>query len=239
MDYLKIYTVGGDTLILAGGVAQEQIAPSCTEILKADVLHTQAACIISTQIQIPRAACAEDYFSADCALCFGAFLHEKNAEKAAFKLSVSGLNVPMRVVCNDAAQTAALSLAGKAKTLLSGSYEAVILGECGYFVAEKLSPEQAPTILQELLLASSLPRAALLVRQGDSIIPYYAQKSGAACGFSAGSAALALAFLESEQSRDYIKKTYRFPKGERRVDMKRYLSEAFEATLSAEVKILG
>ena len=135
--------------------------------------------------------------------------------------------------------TATLALAAKAKTVLTGDYPCVILGECAYYIAKNTTPEKAEEVLQRLLSAGTEPSAALLAVNENEITPYFAQKNGVCVGFSAGSAALALAFLESEQTRDYFKKTYRFPKGERKVSMKRFLSEAFEATLEAEVKELG
>lgn len=239
MDHLKIYTVGGDTLILGDGVARETIDKACAEILKGESLHTQAGCVLGTAIQIPRMECAENYFSADCALGFGAYLHALTPEKSTFTVSTSGLNTPFGVTYAKGTDTATLALAAKAKTVLTGDYPCVILGECAYYITEIIAPEKAEEVLQTLLSAGTEPSAALLAVNEDDITPYFAQKNGVCVGFSAGSAALALAFLESEQTRDYYKKTYRFPKGERKVSMKRFLSEAFEATLEAEVKELG
>ena len=239
MDRLKIYSVGGDTLILGDGVARENINEACAEILKGDGLHTQAGCVLGTAIKIPRMECAENYFSADCALCFGAYLHAGTPEKTSFTVSTSGLNTPFGVIYTAENETAALSLAGKAKTVLTGAYPCVILGECAYYTANDMPPAQAESTLAALLSAGTAPFAALLLVNEAEITPYFAQKKEVCSGFSAGSAALALAFLESEQTRDYFVKTYRFPKGERTVRMKRFLSEAFEATLEAEVKELG
>ncbi len=239
MDHLNIYTVGGDTLILGDGVAGEQIDGACAEILKGENLHTQAGCVLGTAIQIPRMECAANYFSADCALGFGAYLYALNPEKSTFTVSTSGLNTPFGVAYDKQTDMATLTLAAKAKTLLTGDYPCVVFGECAYYVTEEKTAEQAQTVLSDLLAAGTQASAALLAVNGDEITPYFAQKNGVCVGFSAGSAALALAFLESEQTRDYFKKTYRFPKGERKVSMKRFLSEAFEATLEAEVKELG
>ena len=239
MDHLKIYTVGGDTLILGDGVARETIDEACAEILKGESLHTQAGCVLGTAIQIPRMECAANYFSADCALGFGAYLHALTPEKSTFTVSTSGLNTPFGVTYVKGTNTATLTLAAKAKTVLTGDYPCVILGECAYYIAKNATPEKAEEVLQRLLSTGTEPSAALLAVNEDDITPYFAQKNGVCVGFSAGSAALALAFLESEQTRDYFKKTYRFPKGERKVSMKRFLSEAFEATLEAEVKELG
>lgn len=239
MNNINIYSCGGESVILAEGVSEEQMLKTSEEIIKNQPLSVQVAFIRSTEIKIPRVECAENYFCADCALCFAAFLNEKSErKKEKFTVSSSGLNSPFTALIGDRFNVS-LELAAKAKTRLSGEIPSVIFGGCEYFIIGSSSTEKAQKELEALAEKSGEKRCALLIKNEDKITPFFYEKGSAASAFSSGSAAIALAFLESEQSRDLTEKTYIFPKGERTVKLKRYLSEAFDARITAQVKTAG
>lgn len=239
MDTLHIYTVGGDTVILAGGVSLDEIENSGEEILKNAPMHVQAGFIASTEIKIPRMVCAANVLSADCALCFGAYLSEISEKKSQFTISSTGVDTPFCVSVDTMAQNGTLLLAAKAKTVLTAAVPSVLFGGCEYFIAEGEMPENAEDFLAELSENSTAEATALLCKQEQNITAFFRQKERCVCGFSAGSAAIALAFYESDSSRDYFKAVYRFEKGEREVEIKRFLSEAFDAKLSAKIEKRG
>ncbi|MBQ6381717.1 MAG: hypothetical protein IJJ41_09015 [Clostridia bacterium] len=235
MDTLNIYACGGDTVIIVGGIGEDQIESGSAEIIKNAPLSVQAGFVRSTEIQIPRSECAAELFSADCSLCFGKYLHALSGEKEELSLSASGLQVPFRWQQKED-NTCSLVLAGRAKSDLSGAVPCVSFGNCAYFFSETEPAESAQEMLQQLSQTRSERCCALLSINEAHITPYFVQKCGATAGFSAGSAAIALAFFESETKRDFFQKTYRFPKGERQVEIKRFLSEAFDCTLTAKVE---
>ncbi|MBR2590376.1 MAG: hypothetical protein IKE65_05585 [Clostridia bacterium] len=239
MDHINIYAVGGDTVILSGGVLLDEMQQNAKEIIKNEPLSVQAGFIVSTEIKIPRCACAADFFSADCALCFGAYLSEKRDEKSAFLISSTGADTPISACINEAEKTGTLAFAGKAKEVPSGSVKSVVFGGCEYFILEKEEPEKPQQLLDRLSESSALGATALLLKNDKQIHAYFRQKEDICCGFSAGSAAIALAFYESASEREYFKGVYHFPKGDREVEMKRFLSEAFEVKLSASVEKRG
>ncbi len=239
MNTLNIYAVGGDTVILSAGVPEAEIAADSAEIIKGDPFQAQAGFVLSTEIKIPRNACAGSFFSADCTLCFGKYLCERTGvETGTFTVSATGIGAVLRVEAQ-AQNKVSLSLAGKAQCLLGGAYPSVIFGGCEYFIAARSAVGDAQSLMRQLGEDSSQECSALLLLSEDAVEPYFFQKGDALCGFSAGSAALALAFYESESARDFFKATYRFPKGTREVEMKRFLSEAFDARLCADVEKRG
>lgn len=234
MDLLHIYAVGDETVVLSSGVGDSELEACSEQIIKQDALGVQAGFIKNSLIQIPRIVCAGDYFSAEIALCFGKYLTIARTDgETRFRISTSGAHVPFTV--EDAGAYASFSLAGKAKSVLTGSLPCVIFGSCAYYISDT-EPQDAPVRLQALATESPCRFTALLVKKENTITPYFAQKGSIVCGFSAGSAAIALAFWESETTRNYFQQTYRFPKGERTVRIKRFLSEAFECTLTAQIK---
>ena len=236
MDTLTIYDCGGDTVIIVGGVSAENIAQSSAEIIKGAPLSVQAGFVRSTEIAIPRCECAGDFFSADCALCFGKYLSEKIEESGSFQLSASGIASPMNATIEVENDLGCLALAGKAQSDYTGTLPQIVFGGCTYYIAAPEHAENAEELLRQCAETSPCESTVLLVLQDESVTPHFAQKGECTTAFSAGSAAIALAFYESETARDFFEKTYRFPKGERRVEMKRYLSRAFDCTLTASVK---
>ena len=236
MDTLHIYDCGGDTVIIAGGVGTDNIEKSSAEIIKGAPMSVQAGFVRSTEIAIPRCECAGDFFSADCALCFGKYLGKKSEGSGSFQLSVSGIASPMSATLEAQNSLVRLSLAAKAQSDYTGTLPQIVFGGCAYYIATPEQAESAEELLCSCAAVSPCKSTALLVLQGDSVSPHFTQKGNCTTAFSAGSAAIALAFYESETARDFFEKTYHFPKGERRVEMKRYLSHAFDCELTASVK---
>ena len=233
MHAILNFTCGGDSVVIASGVPDGEEESTAAEILKGNPLGVQPAFLKNTHIKIPTLVCAGDVFSADAALCCAALPTEGDDAKTIFS---PALEKTFLLGFDAARAEARLSLASRAKINLSGACPSVIFGGCEYFIFAPDSDTDALPDLAALTAASVCRAGALLVISGDQIQPDFAQKDGAFCAFSAGSAAIALAFFESEQNRDFYKKTYRFPKGERTVEMKRFLSEAFDCMLKAEVK---
>ena len=233
MDTVKIFSCGGDSVVIAQGVSDGDEEKIASEIIKNEPMSVQAGFLKSTGITIPRLVEAGGLFSADTALCCAEILRD-NAEGEGISLSSSALETVFNAHFDKKSEQSYLILASRAKINLNGELPSVVFGGCEYFFINE-EPEKPEELLKSLCEKSNLENAALLVTRDDMITPFFLQKNGDCCSFSSGSAAIATAFFESEENRDYLKKTYAFPKGERKVEMKRFLSEAFECRLSAAV----
>jgi len=235
MHTITPFSCAGSRVILAEGVADGEERATAAAVIQADPFGAQVGFLKNTGIRIPRLISAAESFDADTALCAAALLSKDPAREAP-TLSSNALKTPFRVQYSAANGVAELTLAAKACINLTGDCPSVIFGGCEYFILEQneeIAPLPSP---EELAAKSSCDTAALLAITGDAVMPQFCAKGKDYCSFSTGSAAIALAFFESEKERNYFKKTYRFPKGERRVEMKRFLSEAFDGTLRAEVR---
>ena len=238
MDNIKNFSCGGESVVIVEGVADGDEKRTATEIIKGEVMSVQAGFLKNTGIKIPRLVEAGALFSADTALCCAEILSQ-GSEKSTMSLSSAALETVFTLARHREEESAVLMLASKAKINLSGELPSVAFGGCEYFFSN-VFPENPSECLCRLAEKSTFENVALLITEGARITPFFMQKAeSACCSFSSGSAAIAAAFFESEENRDYFKKTYSFPKGERKIEMKRFLSEAFECVLTSKVKRLG
>lgn len=237
MDTIKVFSCGGESVVIAGGVNDGEEEKTASEIIKGEPMSVQAGFLKSTGIKIPRLVEAGGLFSADTALCCAEILCE-SSQNESVSLSSSALETVFKAEYDKESERARLILASRAKINLNGFLPSVVFGGCEYFFLKEVT-ENPEELLKNLSENSALESDALLVIENDKITPYFLQKGGDCCAFSSGSAAIAAAFFESEENRDYLKKTYSFPKGEREVELKRFLSEAFECRLRAKVVRTG
>ena len=235
MYTVKIFSCGGESVVIAGGVSDADEEKTASEIIKGEPMSVQAGFLKSTGIKIPRLVEAGGLFSADSALCCAEILCE---ETEGVSLSSSALETVFNVQYDKKSGRASLILASRAIISLNGELPSVVFGGCEYFFLNK-SVENPEKLLENLSEKSASKNCSLLVAENEKITPYFLQKEGERNGFSSGSATIALAFFESEEDRNYLKKTYSFPKGERDIEMKRFLSEAFECKISAKVVRTG